>query len=268
MEIDLKDKNILVTGGAGDGLASGICDAISEAGGRVIINDLTKEMASEAAMRYKDAISVAGDVSIEGDVVRMFQEIKEQYGTIHGLVNNAGIGLGKSAKEASEGEVRHLFDVDVKGVWMVSRAFVEQLLAEKKSGNIVNISSVHAYTTMHRMALYASAKSAITGLTRGLAIELGKYNIRCNAVAPGLVYSEQSLHIIGKWSPEPLKWMEDHKNDHQCLNFYSTAKDSGNVVVFLLSDLSRSITGQTIYVDNGSTNLLYNNEYTTQVSIK
>jgi NAD(P)-dependent dehydrogenase (short-subunit alcohol dehydrogenase family) len=111
------------------------------------------------------------------------------------------------------------------------------------------------------MAIYAGLKSAVNGMTMGLAVELGQYNIRCNAVAPGLVYSEQTLSMIGKWSPDPIEWMEKHKTDHQCLNFFTTARDCGNVVVFLLSDLSRSITGQTICVDNGTSNLLYNNAY-------
>jgi NAD(P)-dependent dehydrogenase (short-subunit alcohol dehydrogenase family) len=262
MQIDLNSKIFLVTGGAGNGLGQGICEAIDASGGKVIVNDLTLEMAEEVAKKYKDSFAVEGDISKENDVNKMFKEIKETCGTIHGVVNNAGIGLGKYALEAKEEEVDRLYDVDVKGIWMVSQAFVKQLLASNEVGHIVNISSVQAHATMHRMALYAGAKSAVNGLTRGLAVELGQYNIRCNAVAPGYVYSEQSLHIIGKWTPDPLKWIEKHKSDHQCLNYFTSARDCGNVVAFLLSDLSRNITGQTIYVDNGTTNMLYNNEYT------
>jgi NAD(P)-dependent dehydrogenase (short-subunit alcohol dehydrogenase family) len=262
MQIDLKGKNILVTGGAGNGLGQGICEAVNASGGRVIVNDLDKDMAEEVANKYTDAIAIAGDVSKSNDVDKIFNMLREACGTVHGLVNNAGIGLGKYAIEANEDEVTRLYDVDVKGIWMVSQAFVKQLLASKEVGNIVNISSVQSLATMHRMALYAGAKSAVNGLTRGLAVELGQYNIRCNAVAPGYIYSEQSLNIIGKWAPDPSKWIEDHKSDHQCLNFFTSARDCGNVVAFLLSDLSKNITGQTICVDNGTTNLLYNNEYT------
>ena len=262
MLINLKNKNILVTGGAGDGLGQGICEAVNDAGGRVIVNDLNLETALEAAGNYEDGVAVAGDVSKAEDVARMFEEIKDRCGIIHGVVNNAGIGLGKYAIEADEKEVSHLYDVDVKGIWLVIRSFTKQLLEAEKTGDIVNISSVQSFNTMHRMAIYASAKSAVNGLTRGLAVELGQYNIRCNAVAPGYIYSKQSLSIIGKWTSDPAKWIEDHKTDHQCLDFFTSARDCGNVVAFLLSDLSRSITGQTIYVDNGTTNLLYNNRYT------
>jgi NAD(P)-dependent dehydrogenase (short-subunit alcohol dehydrogenase family) len=262
MQIDLKGKNILVTGGAGDGLGQGICEAVDQSGGRVIVNDLTLEMARGAAEKYTNALAFEGDISKADDVNRMFEKIKSACGAIHGVVNNAGIGLGKNAIDASESEVDRLFEVDVKGIWMVCRAFVKQLLASGEAGNIVNISSIQSIATMHRMAIYAGLKSAVNGMTRGLAVELGQYNIRCNAVAPGLVYSEQTLHMIGKWTPDPGKWIEDHKTEHQCLNFFTSAQDCGNVVVFLLSDLSRSITGQTICVDNGTTNLLYNNSYT------
>jgi NAD(P)-dependent dehydrogenase (short-subunit alcohol dehydrogenase family) len=262
MLVDLTDKNILVTGGAGDGLGQGICEAIDQSGGRVIINDLNLEVAQKAALKYANAYAVAGDVSSLNDINRMFKEIHEKVGIVHGIVNNAGIGLGKNAQDANEKEFDRLYEVDVKGIWVVSKAFVSQLLESYETGNIVNISSVQAYASMHRMALYSGAKSAVNGITRGLAVELGQHNIRCNAVAPGLIVSEQTHTILGRMVKDPAKWIEDHKSDHQCLNFFSSARDCGNVVVFLLSDLSRSITGQTIYVDNGTTNLLYNNEYT------
>lgn len=262
--MDLQGKNILVTGGAGDGMGSGICEAIDHSGGRIIVNDLNLELARGVAEKYNNAVAVKADISNADEVRQMFDKINKDVGILHGVVNNAGIGLAKYAHEAEEEEVNRLFDVDVKGIWMVSKEFVKQLLKAKQSGNIVNISSVHAFATMHRMAIYSSAKSAVNGLTRGLAIDFGKHNIRCNAVAPGMIYSEQSVSIISRWAHDPIKWMTDHKSDHQCLNSFTTARDCGNVVVFLLSDLSRSITGQTIYVDGGATNLLYNNEYTSQ----
>ena len=94
MKIDLTGKNILVTGGAGDGLGQGICEAVDQSGGRVIVNDLNLAIAQKAALKYKNAFAVAGDISNADDVTRMFDEIKEELGIVHGIVNNAGIGLG------------------------------------------------------------------------------------------------------------------------------------------------------------------------------
>lgn len=263
IKIDLSGKNILITGGAGDGMGAGLCEAVVEAGGRVIVNDLRPETARHAAAKYKNAISIAADISKVDEVERMFMELSQTCGTVHGLINNAGIGLGINAHEATEEEFDRLYDVDVKGVWSVTKAFVRQLLAKKETGNIVNIASVHAFATMPKMAIYSSAKAAVTGMTRGLAVELGKHNIRCNAIAPGMVYSQQSLVMIAKWAKDPQKWIDDHRDDQQCLNYFVTSKDCGNIAVFLLSELSRTITGQTFYADNGTTSMIYNNHYAT-----
>ncbi len=263
INIDLTGKNILITGGAGDGMGAGLCEAVAEAGGRVIVNDLKQEDAEKAAAKYENAIAIAADISKPEEVESMFKQLAETCGTIHGLINNAGIGLGKYAHEATEEEFDRLYDVDVKGVWSVTRAFVRQLLANKETGHIVNIASVHAFATMPKMAIYSSAKTAVTGMTRGLAVELGKYNIRCNAIAPGMVYSEQSLTLIAKWARDPKRWIDEHRDDQQCLNYFVTSRDCGNIAVFLLSDLSKTITGQTFYADNGTTSMIYNNHYAT-----
>ena len=198
MKIDLTGKNILITGGAGDGLGQGICEAVHVAGGRVVISDLDIDMTRKIAGRYEGALAVAGDVSNDEDVARLFGQIKKDIGILHGLVNNAGIGLGKSVLETAEEEYDRLYDVDVKGIWLVTRSFVDQLLKAGERGSIVNISSVQARATMHKMALYAGAKSAVNGLTMGMAVEFGEHNIRCNAVAPGLVFSSQIERIMGK----------------------------------------------------------------------
>ncbi len=261
LNIDLSGKRILVTGGAGDGVGAGLCEAVAEAGGKLIINDLDEETARRAAAKYEHAVPVVADVSNVKAVDRMFMEIRQKYGVVHGLINNAGVGLGKYAHEATEEEFDHLYDVDVKGVWAVSRAFVRQLLEHGATGHIVNIASVHAFATMPKMAVYASAKAAVAGMTRGLAVELGQHNIRCNAIAPGMVYSAQSLTMIKKWAKDPQQWIDDHRDDQQSLNSFVTARDCGNIAVFLLSDLSRSITGQTFYADNGTTSMIYNNRY-------
>ena len=121
MQIDLKGKNILVTGGAGNGLGQGICEAVQLAGGRVILNDLEIDVAKKAAEKYENAYAIAGDISNVDEVNRMFAELKNEVGTVHGVVNNAGIGLGKSAQDASEEEFDRLYEVDVKGIWIVSK---------------------------------------------------------------------------------------------------------------------------------------------------
>ena len=261
LQIDLSDKRYLVTGGAGTGVGAGVCQAISVCGGQILLNDINFEKAKTAAKKYPNAFPIPGDISDPKDVGRIFTLIKKEHGTVHGLINNAGVGLRRKAHLAEESEFENLYNIDVKGVWMMAKAFVNQLVSNDLKGNIVNISSVHAHETLSKYAIYASAKAAVEGLTRGMSIELGELGIRCNAVAPGYVDSKQNWDAAASWTDNPANFFHKQKNDYQSLRHPINARDCGNTVVFLLSDLARSITGQTIIVDAGLTNLLHANSF-------
>ena len=130
---------------------------------------------------------------------------------------------------------------------------------EKKGGGvIINISSIHALRTMGKYAIYASAKAAVEGLTRGMAIELGKHHIRVNSVGPGYVHSDQNKVLFKSLTDDPEKWIDEHINRFQAIDEAVKAENCGNVVSFFLSDLSEGVTGQSIYVDNGTSVMLYN----------
>ena len=259
--MDLKNLNVLITGGGGSGVGGGICEALAGFGATLVINDLDIEKAKTAAEKYPKAIAVGADISKGEKVAQMFEEIKERVGPVNGLVNNAGVGLSRLAHEASEAEFDHLYNIDIRAVWQVSKFFVNQLLANKITGNIVNVSSVHAHATQPRYALYCSAKSAVQGLTKGMAYELGHFNIRCNAIGPGLVKAEQNYELIKTWADDPRQWETDFVNYQQAIpkNIYPV--DCGNTVAFLLSDYSAAITGQTIYVDAGTTVMIHNRDF-------
>jgi len=261
LKIDCSGKRYLVTGGAGIGVGAGVCEAIVKSGGQVIINDLAKGKINKALEKYPNAVGVPYDVSVPSEVDDMFAFINKEYGVVHGLVNNAGIGLRKRAHNTTESEFDQLYNIDVKGVWLMARAFTNQLIANNEIGHLVNISSVHAHATTSKHAIYSSAKMAVEGLTRGMAVELGELGIRCNAVAPGYVDSEQNRKAVASWSDNPKKWEEKQRDEYQSLKHLVSPLDCGNAVVFLLSDLARSITGQTLIVDGGFTNLLYGNSF-------
>ncbi|TAM93369.1 MAG: SDR family oxidoreductase [Chitinophagaceae bacterium] len=251
--MELKERNILVTGGGGYGVGEGVCNALISFGARLIVNEINEEKAKIARGKYPGCIVVTADIRKQAELENMFLYLEKEVGVIHGLVNNAGVGLSKPAHEASKEEFDGLYDVDIRGVWMVSKLFVRQLLQNNTNGNIVNVSSVHAHATMPRYAIYASAKSAVEGLTRGMAIELGKYNIRVNAIAPGYVHAEQNYALISTWTDNPKQWVQDYIENEQAIPIAIQAIDCGNAAAFLLSDLSKSITGQTLCVDNGDT---------------
>ena len=189
------------------------------------------------------------------------KEIDEFCGGITGLVNNAGVGLGKNAHDASEAEFDNLYSIDVRAVWKLSKRFVNSCLARNVVGNIVNISSIHSFATQAKYAVYASAKHAVAGLTKGMACEIGPMGFRVNAVGPGLVHADQNYDLIKEWSDDPDQWMKDYVQNQQTLTYDILPIDIGNTVAFLLSDLARCITGQNIYVDNGTTCLIFNRNF-------
>ena len=259
--MNLKDLRVLITGGGGAGVGGGVCEALAGFGATLVINDLDPEKAKSAAKKYPNAIPIGADISKREEVASMFEKLKEKVGVINGLVNNAGVGLSRFAHEASEAEFDNLYNIDIRAVWQVSKFFVNQLLANNTTGNIVNVSSVHAFATQPRYALYCSVKSAVEGLTKGMAYELGRYNIRCNAIGPGLVKAEQNYDLVKTWTEDPVQWEADFIKDQQVIpkNIYPV--DCGNTVAFLLSDYSAAITGQTVYVDAGTTIMIHNRDF-------
>lgn len=261
-EIDLTGHKVLITGGAGVGVGSGICEALYGGGAQIVINDINPGSLEKAKEKYPDALTVNANLEDPEEVRQMFNDIDTFCGGVNGLVNNAGIGLSKSAHEVTEKEFAHLFSVNVHAVWRLSKIFVNNCLMRGQKGNIVNISSVHAHSTQARYAIYSSAKNAIIGLTRGIACEVGPLGFRVNAVGPGYVHADQNYDLIKTWAEDPEQWVREFLENHQVLNHEIKAVDIGHTVAFLLSDLARSITGQNIYVDNGTTSLLFNRDFT------
>jgi len=260
--MNLERKNILVTAGAGIGVGAGACEVIAQAGGRLFINDRDEERLRETVRRYPGSVALPGDVSRAEDVDRVFAEAARHGEPITGLVNNAGVGLVKPVHEVTEEQFDRLYGVDVRGTWLMTRAFVRQLLGYQLPGSIVNVSSVIAKAPIKNYTVYASAKAAVEGLTRGLAVELGPHSIRANVVAPGYVHAEQNYDLIRTWTDDPDGWIHDFIHNQQALSYECTARDCGQVITFLLSDESRSVTGQTIYVDCGLTTMLVSKDRT------
>ncbi len=262
LHLDLNHQQILVTGGGGTGVAAGIVEALAIAGARQIIVDNRSKALERVKASFPEVEVIQLDLTDADRSMEIFADISSDLGPIHGLVNNAGVGLSKAAHQATESEFEHLFALNIQAVWRMSRAFTQQCIHRKIAGNIVNISSVHAHSTAARYAIYSSSKSAIVGLTRGMAVELGPLGIRVNAVAPGYVHAEQNYDLIRTWTDDPEQWVNDFYQNQQVLNFAINPIDVGHTVAFLLSDLSRCITGQNVFVDNGTTSMIFNRDFT------
>lgn len=259
--MDLSNQKVLVTGGAGWGVGGGVCEVLAELGAQLIINDIDVDKAQKAAARYPNAVAIAADISKDAEVDAMFAQIAKEVGTLTALVNNAGVGLSKKAHLADPQDFDRLYSIDIRAVWYVSRAFVNQLLGTGMKGSIVNISSVHAHATQPGFAIYCSAKNAVEGLTKGMAFELGKDGIRVNALGPGLVHAEQNYELIKNWNEDPDQYLSDFVNYQQAIPEPILPKHCGNVAAFLISEMSASVTGQSLYVDAGTTIMLHNRDF-------
>ncbi len=253
--------NILVTGGAGTGVGSGICQALYEAGAKLLINDIRLKELQIAQNQYPGSLIYHVDLENQAEVTAMFDQIEKDCGGCTGLVNNAGIGLSKFAHEVTEEEFEHLFGVNVRAVWRTSKYFAQRCIKRKVKGHIVNISSIHAHSTTSHYSIYCSAKNAVLGLTLGMAADLGSHGMRVNAVSPGYVHAEQNYDLIKTRTEDPERWVRDLIQNQQMINIEIKPIDIGQMVAFLLSDLARCITAQNIHVDNGTTGLLFNRDF-------
>jgi len=172
----------------------------------------------------------------------LIDTVKNELGQLDILINNAGITKDKSLMMMSQEDWSAVIDTNLTGVFNTTRASIITFL-KQKTGNIVNISSVSGIHPLAGQVNYAAAKAGVIGFTKSLAKEVAPYNIRVNAVAPGFISTEMTAALGEKARDKFLKMIP--------LQRFGTPDEVAKVVLFLLSDLSQYITGQTIQLDGG-----------------
>jgi len=254
----LRGKNVLVTGGS-SGIGQAIAVRFAEYGANVAINYLrrpeeahdTEEQvhactAKVSQMGVRDVL-VGGDVSSEDDVARMVGEAVEGLGGLDVLVNNAGIQISRPTEELSSADFDRVLAVNLRGSFLCAREAIRHLLAEGKSGSIVNISSVHQLIPKPGYLGYSTSKGGMMNLTRTLALEYAGRGIRVNGVGPGATVTP----INRAWIDDPVKRAQ--VEEHIPMQRAGEADEMAGVTCFLASDMAAYITGQTIFVDGGLT---------------
>lgn len=242
----LKGKVAVVTG-AGRGIGKAIALKLAENGADIVINDVpgsdyaddTKKEIEALGVR---AIVVRGDVRNPADVEETVNAAKDTFGGIDIWVNNAGVTRDGLMLRMSEEDWDLVMDVNLKGAFNCIKA-VSKVMMKKRSGSIINIASVVGETGNVGQANYSASKAGLIGLTKTTAKEFSSRNIRCNAVAPGFIES----HMTDVLTDDVKK----RYYDSIPLSRFGTAEDVAKAVLFLASDLSGYITGQTINVDGG-----------------
>jgi len=253
--IRLADKGALVTGGAA-GIGYAIAYRLAEAGARVIIVDVNGEKAAEASRELREcgyrAEPLVCDVSKETAVQNMAGEVAGRLGSIDILVNNAGIYPQIPLAELTEKSFNNVISVNLKGTMLCSRAASEKMIAQGRGGCIINIASIEAvHSSGDGMAAYAASKGAVLSLTRSLAHELGKHDIRVNAIVPGSIRTEGIRSVFsGPASSEAKRHLKAFMS-RMLLGRMGEADEVGRVALFLASDLASYITGSMVVVDGG-----------------
>jgi len=239
----------VVTGGR-RGIGKAIALALAEAGadiavcGRVMEDGELKAVAEEVQRLGRRSLAVKADITQKADVDSLVQRVVDEFGVIDILVNNAAMNIRAPLLELREDGWDRIIDTDLKGYYLCSQAVGKQMVSQKR-GNIINIASTAAMKAAPEMGAYCIAKAGVVMLTKVLALELAQYNIRVNAIAPYIVKTKFSQPL---WSdPGMLKQIEAEIP----LGRLAETGDIIGSVLFLASDASGYITGQTIIVDGG-----------------
>lgn len=242
----LKGKVAIITG-AGRGIGKAIALKLAENGADIVINDIpgsdyADETKNEIEALGVKAIVVRGDVRNKDDVDNLINKTVETFGKIDILVNNAGITRDGLMIRMSEEDWDLVLDINLKGAFNCIKAAARPMM-KQRSGSIINIASVVGVMGNAGQANYTASKAGLIGLTKTVAKEFSSRNIRANAVAPGFIESHMTDVL-----PEDVK---KQYFDAIPLSKFGTTEDVAKAVLFLASDLSSYVTGQTINVDGG-----------------
>lgn len=244
--MQLGGKRAVVTGG-GKGIGRGTTERLLEAGARVVIvqrGGLDADLVGRPGLQVIQAD--LGDTDTLADVVARSAAL---LGGIDVLVNNAGIMTERTVADITPGEWDLLMALNLRAPMFLVQAALPHL--SEGGGSIVNIGSIEGIGANPEHAAYCAAKAGMHGLTRALAVDLGAAGIRCNAIAPGWIASNLSeAYLDGMPDPAAARRSLDA---HHPVGHTGTPKDIGDLAVFLASDQSRFITGETIVADGGRT---------------
>jgi len=242
----LTGRVAIVTGG-GQGIGKEIASALSEAGAKILISDMIEETVQATAQKLRDlgreVLSKVTDVRNSGQVAEMFKTALDHFGRIDILVNNAAGNFKAPFLELSENGWDAVVRSTLKSVFLCSNA-AAKIMAGQKSGNIINISSMDAFRAAVSAVPYGASKAAVVSMTKTLALELSPYNIRVNSIAPGYIDTPGTVKFR---TPE----IEEHRKKIIPLGRAGQPEEIATIALFLASDASSYITGETILADGG-----------------
>jgi 2-deoxy-D-gluconate 3-dehydrogenase len=259
-EFDLTGRVALVTG-AGRGIAAAIAEVLAEAGAAVAINALTPMYVQPLARNIgertgRNVRTYVADLTKTEDVNAMVDSVLADYGRIDALINGIGDaiphplvalpGSAGPAEDLSDEDLKRVMDINLTGILLTTRTVGKHML-ERRSGKVISISSFASLRGGRDMIIYAAAKAGLNGFTRAVALEWAPYNVQVNAIAPGMFPDPVTF------GDERVRQFQEQAKTTVPLGRVGDRREVGYLAVYLASKASDYMTGQTIYLDGGST---------------
>jgi NAD(P)-dependent dehydrogenase (short-subunit alcohol dehydrogenase family) len=240
-------KKVAIVTGGGSGLGFAIAEKFISAGIETIIAGRNNDKL-DAAKEKLGALchAITCDVSDLASIPDFVNDVLKQFGQIDILVNNAGINMKKIFTEVTDEDFQKVITTNLTAVFVMSREVVKHML-ERKTGSIINISSMAAQYGLPKVIAYSASKTAIDGMTRAMAVELSPNGIRVNAIAPGFIYSEMTAKALDSDPERKAKVF-----GRTPMGIMGQPEDIGNAALYLASDAAKYVTGVVLPVDGGN----------------
>jgi 3-oxoacyl-[acyl-carrier protein] reductase len=242
-------KNVIVTGGS-RGLGLGIARKLAAAGYRVIAiargesEQLTCAMREGKSPEQGSLVFKAFDLENFSSIHALVKELRKEFGSIHGLVNNAGLGTSGILATMHDSQIERLVRLNTLSPIMLTKYVVRAMMADG-GGRILNVASIVAFTGYSGISVYSATKASIIGFTKSLAREVGPLGINVNAIAPGFLDTEMTESLTGQQREQIAR--------RSALHHLAEIDDVANAVEYLLSDKAKNITGTVLTIDAGNT---------------
>ena len=240
--IDLKNTNIILTGATG-GIGNSILEKLITSGANVLATGTNEDKLKSIKEKYKTIITEKFDISNHSEIESFVNKANDTLGgRIDVLINNAGITRDNLSIRMKEEEWQKVIDINLTSTFLLSKNSIKKMLKSKK-GKIINITSVVGHTGNIGQANYTASKAGVVAMSKSLALEYGKKNINVNCISPGFITTDMTDKINDEYK-EILK-------SRIPLDRFGSPNDIANAVIFLSSELSDYITGETLHVNGG-----------------
>lgn len=252
MEQRFDGRTAIITGSA-RGIGRATAERFAEAGARVVVADLDVSAAEQtaeaiAAAYGGEALGLGCDVADKESAERMVSGAAERFGSVDILVNNAGVTRDNLIHKLEDDDWDAVIEVHLRGAYLCSRA-AQSHMVPRRYGKIVNLSSTSALGNRGQLN-YSTAKAGLQGFTRTLALELGKFNVNVNCVAPGFIDTEMTRATAERLGYEAEEYKE-MRAKNIAIGRVGVPRDVANVIAFLCSEAASFVSGQVIYVSGG-----------------